>query len=122
METWREVQMWCGRCAGMNMLVCTPGRLLQHMDETPGFDCSQLQVLVLDEADRILDMVGECCINPNAPPWLLPDGTMNHCNTGMPFINTLLVPPDVNPMVHPGCSLEWNHRIWHVLSASFVKT
>ncbi len=43
----------------MNMLVCTPGRLLQHMDETPGFDCSQLQALVLDEADRILDMVGE---------------------------------------------------------------
>ena len=38
------------------MLVCTPGRLLQHMDETPGFDASQLQALVLDEADRILDM------------------------------------------------------------------
>lgn len=32
------------------------GRLLQHMDETPGFDASQLQMLVLDEADRILDM------------------------------------------------------------------
>jgi ATP-dependent RNA helicase DDX10/DBP4 len=42
--------------AGLNILVCTPGRLLQHMDETPNFDCSQLQVLVLDEADRILDM------------------------------------------------------------------
>lgn len=41
----------------MNILVATPGRLLQHMDETPGFDCSDLQVLVLDEADRILDMV-----------------------------------------------------------------
>jgi len=27
------------------------------MDETPYFDCSQLKVLVLDEADRILDMV-----------------------------------------------------------------
>lgn len=40
----------------LNILVCTPGRLLQHMDETPNFDCSQLQVLVLDEADRILDM------------------------------------------------------------------
>lgn len=40
----------------LNILVCTPGRLLQHMDETPLFDCSQLQVLVLDEADRILDM------------------------------------------------------------------
>lgn len=43
--------------AGMNILVCTPGRLLQHMDETPGFDASHLQILVLDEADRILDMV-----------------------------------------------------------------
>jgi superfamily II DNA/RNA helicase len=43
--------------AGMNILVCTPGRLLQHMDETPGFDAGQLQILVLDEADRILDMV-----------------------------------------------------------------
>ncbi|KAI8322715.1 DEAD-domain-containing protein [Martensiomyces pterosporus] len=40
----------------MNILVCTPGRLLQHMDETAGFDCSNLQILVLDEADRILDM------------------------------------------------------------------
>lgn len=41
---------------GMNILICTPGRLLQHMDETPYFDCSGLLVLVLDEADRILDM------------------------------------------------------------------
>ncbi|KAF2285773.1 hypothetical protein GH714_007736 [Hevea brasiliensis] len=40
----------------LNILVCTPGRLLQHMDETLSFDCSQLQVLVLDEADRILDV------------------------------------------------------------------
>lgn len=30
----------------LNILVCTPGRLLQHMDETPNFDCSQLQVKV----------------------------------------------------------------------------
>ncbi|XP_073005322.1 DEAD-box ATP-dependent RNA helicase 32 [Typha latifolia] len=43
------------RVNALNILVCTPGRLLQHMDETPNFDCSQLQVLVLDEADRILD-------------------------------------------------------------------
>ncbi len=43
--------------AAMNILVCTPGRLLQHMDETPGFEAGGLQVLVLDEADRILDMV-----------------------------------------------------------------
>lgn len=39
-----------------NIVVCTPGRLLQHMDETPNFSCNSLQVLVLDEADRILDL------------------------------------------------------------------
>ncbi len=47
---------WFFSPAAMNILVCTPGRLLQHMDETPGFDASALQLLVLDEADRILDM------------------------------------------------------------------
>mmetsp|Transcript_17279 Transcript_17279/g.20015 ORF Transcript_17279/g.20015 Transcript_17279/m.20015 type:complete len:198 (+) Transcript_17279:117-710(+) len=40
----------------MNILVVTPGRLLQHMNETPYFDCDNLKVLVLDEVDRILDM------------------------------------------------------------------
>ncbi|XP_053564516.1 probable ATP-dependent RNA helicase DDX10 [Bombina bombina] len=39
-----------------NILICTPGRLLQHMDETSFFHTSNLQLLVLDEADRILDM------------------------------------------------------------------
>lgn len=40
----------------MNILVATPGRLLAHLEETAGFDSSGLQLLVLDEADRILDM------------------------------------------------------------------
>lgn len=31
----------------LNILICTPGRLLQHMDETPNFDCSQIQVIVV---------------------------------------------------------------------------
>ncbi|KAK4781547.1 hypothetical protein SAY86_015649 [Trapa natans] len=52
----RDVDMEKQSVNELNILVCTPGRLLQHMDETPNFDCSQLQVLVLDEADRILDV------------------------------------------------------------------
>jgi len=44
------------RLSRMNILVATPGRLLQHMDQTIGFECDNLQLLVLDEADRILDM------------------------------------------------------------------
>lgn len=40
----------------MNILIATPGRLLQHMDQTSNFVWDNLQVLVLDEADRILDL------------------------------------------------------------------
>ncbi|MGH0179652.1 UNVERIFIED_CONTAM: hypothetical protein FKN15_002230 [Acipenser sinensis] len=39
-----------------NIIICTPGRLLQHMDQTMSFHASNLHILVLDEADRILDM------------------------------------------------------------------
>eukprot|EP00042_Codosiga_hollandica_P056011 m.797141 g.797141 ORF g.797141 m.797141 type:complete len:894 (-) comp59253_c0_seq5:392-3073(-) len=55
----------------MNVLICTPGRLLQHMDQTPAFDCSNVQILVLDEADRILDLGFEKTMNAiieNLPP------------------------------------------------------
>ncbi len=44
------------RLGRMNILVCTPGRMLQHMDQTAIFEVGNLQVLVLDEADRIMDM------------------------------------------------------------------
>ena len=44
------------RITSMNILVATPGRLLQHLQQTVGFDASQVMTLVLDEADRILDM------------------------------------------------------------------
>lgn len=44
------------RIGNMNILICTPGRILQHFEQTAGFSCDNLQILVLDEADRILDM------------------------------------------------------------------
>ncbi|KXJ86217.1 P-loop containing nucleoside triphosphate hydrolase protein [Microdochium bolleyi] len=44
------------RLGRMNILVCTPGRMLQHLDQTAGMDVDNLQILVLDEADRIMDM------------------------------------------------------------------
>ncbi|XP_049290600.1 probable ATP-dependent RNA helicase DDX10 [Anopheles funestus] len=44
------------RLHNLNIVIGTPGRLLQHMDENPLFDTTNLKILVLDEADRCLDM------------------------------------------------------------------
>lgn len=44
------------RISRINILIGTPGRILQHMDQAVGFNTSNLQLLVLDEADRCLDM------------------------------------------------------------------
>ena len=41
--------------AGVDVIVATPGRLLDHM-RAPYVNFSQLECLVLDEADRMLDM------------------------------------------------------------------
>lgn len=42
--------------AGADMVVATPGRLLDHMSCGNVVDFSNVEVLVLDEADRMLDM------------------------------------------------------------------
>ena len=39
----------------MNILIGTPGRILQHMAESYMFTADNLKILVIDEADRILD-------------------------------------------------------------------
>ena len=36
--------------------MATPGRLLDHMQNTPGFVFKNLQCLIIDEADRILQV------------------------------------------------------------------
>ena len=41
---------------GVSVLVATPGRLLDHMQNTKGFVYHNLVTLVLDEADRILEI------------------------------------------------------------------
>ena len=37
-----------------NILIATPGRLLQHLEQTPYFNIDSLQMLVLDEAGKVL--------------------------------------------------------------------
>ena len=40
---------------GINLLIATPGRLLDHLQNTP-FTFSNLKSLIIDEADRILEI------------------------------------------------------------------
>ncbi|XP_065293581.1 probable ATP-dependent RNA helicase DDX10 [Dermacentor albipictus] len=59
----KDLKFESKRMDSCNIVICTPGRLLQHMDENPLFDATQLQILVLDEADRILDLGFQQTVN-----------------------------------------------------------
>ena len=41
--------------SSVDILICTPGRLVDHMRSTKGFTLEHVQWLVIDEADRLLD-------------------------------------------------------------------
>lgn len=41
---------------GVNLIVATPGRLLDHLQNTQGFVFKNLKALIIDEADRILEI------------------------------------------------------------------
>ncbi|KAM9068297.1 probable ATP-dependent RNA helicase DDX27 isoform X1 [Sarcophilus harrisii] len=41
--------------AGPDILIATPGRLIDHLHNCPSFHLSSIEVLILDEADRMLD-------------------------------------------------------------------
>ncbi|TRY97424.1 hypothetical protein DNTS_016606 [Danionella cerebrum] len=41
--------------AGPDVLIATPGRLIDHLHNTPSFELKNIEILILDEADRMLD-------------------------------------------------------------------
>lgn len=43
-----------GGSSKADIVIATPGRLVEHLQETPGFTMQHLQFLVIDEADRLL--------------------------------------------------------------------
>lgn len=50
---WLSWQMYGVMCVAMT---ATPGRLVDHLENTKGFHLRGLKYLVMDEADRILNM------------------------------------------------------------------
>lgn len=45
-----------GKCL-VDIVISTPGRLVDHLQKTPEFDISELRYLVLDECDRIVEHI-----------------------------------------------------------------
>ncbi|KHN98303.1 DNA/RNA helicase, DEAD/DEAH box type [Metarhizium album ARSEF 1941] len=49
---------WAGEvvdfCSKVDVLICTPGRLVEHVEQTPGFSLDYVRWLVVDEADKLL--------------------------------------------------------------------
>lgn len=41
---------------GVNLIVSTPGRLMDHLQNTRGFEYTALECLIIDETDRILEV------------------------------------------------------------------
>lgn len=41
----------------MDVVVATPAKFLQHLRATRNFSVQQLEMLILDEADRMVDMI-----------------------------------------------------------------
>ncbi|KAI6245312.1 ATP-dependent RNA helicase dbp6 [Erysiphe necator] len=39
----------------VDILICTPGRLVEHLKSSPGFSLKDLKWLIIDEADKLLD-------------------------------------------------------------------
>ncbi|KAM5192563.1 ATP-dependent RNA helicase DDX51 [Mantella aurantiaca] len=48
-----------GFCSLADILVCTPGRLVDHIQQTEGFTLRHLRFLVIDEADRMIDSMNQ---------------------------------------------------------------
>lgn len=46
-----------GYTSKVDILVCTAGRLVDHIKHTKGFDLHHLRFLVIDEADRVLETI-----------------------------------------------------------------
>ncbi|KAG2341336.1 P-loop containing nucleoside triphosphate hydrolase protein [Suillus weaverae] len=43
-----------GGSSKVDILICTPGRLIDHLNGTPNFSLQHLRFLIIDEADRLL--------------------------------------------------------------------
>lgn len=79
-----------GGQSAVDVLVATPGRLVDHLDKTPGFTLQHLRYLVIDEADRLVSQSYHSFVrrimasvhDPSEDAWRRLHGTTATCDDG----------------------------------------
>ncbi|KAL3872229.1 hypothetical protein ACJMK2_040165 [Sinanodonta woodiana] len=91
---------------GINILVCTPGRLIDHIQHTNSLALDKVKYLVLDEADRLLDLGYEKDVSQIIAALHKPDPQEHH--------QTVLISATLTPGVErlAGMSLQNPERIY----------
>ncbi|KAJ7220101.1 DEAD-domain-containing protein, partial [Mycena pura] len=92
-----------GGSSRVDILICTPGRLIDHLNETPNFSLQHLRFLVIDEADRLLaqsfqDWLARllAATRPPSEEHSVINGVAQHHDAVAPAFRTLLpyaIPP-----------------------------
>ena len=99
-----------GECL-VDILIATPGRLVDHLQYTQGFNVTHLRYLVLDEADRLM--------NQSYSEWL-PELLHHISATPQPQNSTEIIP--VPPVSRPFQKLLFSGIVFHCASFSHAHT
>ncbi|KAJ3768647.1 DEAD-domain-containing protein [Lentinula raphanica] len=95
-----------GGCSKLDILISTPGRLIDHLNGTPNFTLQHLRFLVIDEADRLLaqsfqDWLGSV-VGALRPPSDVFDGFESS--------NPIPIPDALSPAFHHLLPLHHRHH------------
>ncbi|KAL7552128.1 hypothetical protein ACHAWF_015333 [Thalassiosira exigua] len=90
-----------GGKSAIDILVATPGRLIDHLDSTPGFTLQHLRFLVIDEADRLVNQPYQNWVSRV----LEASNSSNGCDVAKYAESPLQVAPDgatyvIDPITH----------------------
>ncbi|KAJ7678474.1 P-loop containing nucleoside triphosphate hydrolase protein [Mycena rosella] len=95
-----------GGSSRVDILICTPGRLIDHLNGTPNFSLQHLRFLVIDEADRLLaqsfqDWLAQVLTATRPPSGepSIPCGFPQHHDAVAPAFRTLLPYADIPSFV-----------------------
>ncbi|KAI0846460.1 P-loop containing nucleoside triphosphate hydrolase protein [Daldinia vernicosa] len=75
----------------VDILICTPGRLVEHIKYTPGFSLDFVRWLVVDEADKLLGQNFQQWLDVVIPRLQSGDGSRNHKQSNLSGVRKVIL-------------------------------